>query len=105
MAARCGPPPFIQVGKPEASFVVHSSLSCGGRSVLCAVVLLSFGVVVHRTVIGVLSTNIVSLSCGSCWLRCVVVVRLWKMGEYDTIYRVAFVQLSSRSVYCRTTIV
>merc|ERR1712035_142027 len=84
----------MQVGKPVALFVVHSSLSCGGLSIRCVVVPLSFGVVIHRTVIGVLSTNIVSLSCGSCWLRCVVVVRLWNMGEYDTIYRVAFVQLS-----------
>ena len=76
VATRCGPTPFKQVGKPEAPFVVHSSLSCGGRSIRCVVVPLSFGVVVHRTVIGVLSTNIVSLSCGSCWLRCLVVVRL-----------------------------
>ena len=105
VAARCGPAPFIHVGKPEAPFVVHSFLSCGGRSIRCVVVPLSFGVVVHRTVIGVLSTYIVSLSCGSCWIRCVVVVRLRKMGEYDTTYRVAFVKLSSRSGYCRATVV
>ena len=36
---RCGVRPYIQVGKPEAQFVVHSSLSCGG---LVAVVV--FGV-------------------------------------------------------------
>ena len=105
VAARCRPAPFIQVEKPEAPFVVHSSLLCGGHSIQCVVVPLSFGVVVHRTVIGVLSTNIVSLSCGSCWLQCVAVGSLWKMGEYDTMYHAAFIQLSSRSVYCRTTVV
>ena len=73
---RCGVRPFIQVGKPEAQFVVHSSLSCGGRSIRCVFVPLSFGVVVHRMVIGVLSTYIVSLSCDSCWVRCVVVQHL-----------------------------
>ena len=56
MDARCGPAPFIQVEKLEAPFVVHSSLSCGGRSIRCVVVPLSFGVVVDCTVIGVLST-------------------------------------------------
>ena len=64
------------LGLVDSVFVFVCIVSCGGRSIRCVVVSLSFGVVVHRTVIGVLSTNIVSLSCGLGWLRCLVVVRL-----------------------------
>ena len=60
----------------RGAFVFVVWRSCGGRSIRCVFVPLSFGVVVHRMVIGVLSTYIVSLSCESCWVRCVVVQHL-----------------------------
>lgn len=88
--------------------------SCRNRA--CQLVFIVFGlllshcrvlsptIVVPRCVIDVLSTNILSLSCDSCWLRDVVVLHLQKMKDCDTVHCATFVQWSSCSGYCCTTI-
>ena len=63
---------FIKLSK----FAVYSFLSYGGRIIRFVFVLLLFNLTIHRTVIGVLSTFIVSLLCDLYWVRFAVVQQL-----------------------------